>query len=241
MSSEATNEGTPVDRFGKISNDYGELFSEVFAEQGMNYEQLEKSVFDSVSQVEPNFRELPILDIGIGDGATSADFVQAGCAKLTGIDLNQEMIDATRVKFGDSIRLFRMDAVDMSAFALGDFEIIISGAAIHNIPISKRKRFWEEILRLNPKTFVCAEKIKDSNPDKHKADYEKEVGAIKKIYGEKHNLKDAENEWLSHYEYDEREALNLDEIAENIGDAYEISVAFEMGLYKTVVAKRKSK
>jgi len=53
---------TNDDRFLKISNDYGELFSEVFAEQGMDYEKLEKSVFDKVSEIEPNFKNLSILD-----------------------------------------------------------------------------------------------------------------------------------------------------------------------------------
>jgi hypothetical protein len=230
---------TNDDRFLKISNDYGELFSEVFAEQGMDYEKLEKSVFDKVSEIEPHFKDLPILDIGIGDGATSAPFLEAGCTKITGIDLNQEMVDATKVKFGDSVRLFKMNAVDMGVFEKGDFEIIIAGAAIHNIPKTERGQFWKELLRLSPKIFACAEKIKDSDIVKHKADYKSEIEAIKKVYGEKHGLREAEREWLSHYEYDEREALGLDEITKNIGESYKISVVFEMGLYKTVLAIKK--
>lgn len=230
---------TNDDRFLKISNDYGELFSEVFAEQGMDYEKLEKSVFDKVSEIEPNFKNLSILDIGIGDGATSAPFLEAGCTKITGIDLNQEMVDATKVKFGDSVRLFKMNAVDMGTFEKGDFEIIIAGAAIHNIPKTERGQFWKELLRLSPKIFACAEKITDSDIVKHKADYRSEIEAIKKVYGEKHELREAEREWLSHYEYDEREALGLDEITKNIGESYKISVVFEMGLYKTVLAIKK--
>lgn len=230
---------TNDDRFLKISNDYGELFSEVFAEQGMDYEKLEKSVFDKVSEIEPNFKNLSILDIGIGDGATSAPFLEAGCTKITGIDLNQEMVDATKVKFGDSVRLFKMNAVDMGKFGKGDFEIIIAGAAIHNIPKTERGQFWKELLRLSPKTFACAEKIKDSDIVKHTTDYNSEIKAIKKVYGEKHELREAEREWLSHYEYDEREALDLDEITKNIGESYKISVVFEMGLYKTVLAIKK--
>jgi len=227
---------TTSDRFKKISSNYGELFSEVFAEQGMNYEELEKSIFDNVSEVEPNFRKLSILDIGIGDGVSSVEFINAGCKNLTGIDLNQEMIDATKVKFGDSIRLFKMNATDMTKFEKGEFEIVISGATIHNIPRAERGNFWKEIIRLEPKIFVFAEKIKDLDITKHKKDYQREIEAIKKIYGEKHNLIEAEKEWLSHYEYDEREALNLNEIEENIGKEYKISTVFEMGLYKTILA-----
>lgn len=227
------------DRFLKISNSYGELFSEVFAEEGMEYEKLEKSVFDKVSEIEPNFKDESILDIGIGDGATSAPFFEAGCMKITGIDLNQEMVDAAKIKFGDSVRLFKMNAVDMAPFNKGDFEIIISGAAIHNIPKTERGRFWKELLRLSPKIFVCAEKIKDLDIVKHTTDYKREIEAIKKVYGERHKLKEAEEEWISHYEYDEREALCLDEISENIGENYKISVVFEMGLFKTVLAIQK--
>lgn len=230
---------TTNDRFKKISSNYGELFSEVFAEQGMNYEELEKSIFDNVSEVEPNFKKLSILDIGIGDGVSSVAFINAGCKNLTGIDLNQEMIDATKVKFGDSIRLFKMNATDMTKFEKGEFEIIISGATIHNIPRAERGNFWKEIIRLEPKIFVFAEKIKDLDITKHKKDYQREIEAIKKVYGEKHNLIEAEKEWLSHYEYDEREALNLNEIAENIGKEYKISTVFEMGLYKTILAVKK--
>jgi ubiquinone/menaquinone biosynthesis C-methylase UbiE len=224
------------DRFKKISNNYGELFTEVFAEQGMDYEQLQKSVLDNVSKVEPNFRELSILDIGIGDGATSNPFLRAGCKKITGIDLNQAMIDSAKEKFGSSIRLFKMNAASMDTFKKGEFEVVIAGAAIHNIPKIERDNFWKEIIRLNPRVLVCAEKIKDSNIVKHEADYKKEVEAIRKVYGERHGLKEAEQEWISHYEYDEREALSLDEIKEKLGTSYQVSVVFEMGLYKTILA-----
>ena len=231
---------TGADRFEKISTDYSELFLEVFDDQGMDYNKLQRSVFESVAQVESNFRDLPILDIGVGDGATSADFIQAGCTKLTGIDLNQEMVDATNIRFGNKMRLFKMNAIEMSLFAEGDFDIIITGAAIHNIPTVDRKKFWKELLRLNPRTFVIMDKIKDPNPEKHKADYDKEIAAIRKIYGERHNLREAEAEWVAHYEHDDEEALGLQEIIENIGNEYEVSVTFEMGLCKTVTAKRKS-
>lgn len=236
---EIIEEGRPEDRFQKLSNNYGELFSEVFAEQGMDYQRLQQSVLETVSSTLPNFRDLPILDIGIGDGATSAPFVAAGSTKLTGIDVNEEMVDAARARFGKSVDIRKMNAIDMRAFSRGDFEIILGGAAIHNIARPSRKMFWGEILRLNPRIFVLAEKIKDADPAKHETNYQREVAAIKRVYGEKHGLKEAEEEWLHHYEYDERESLTLAEIKESIGSNYEVSVVNEMGLYKTVLAKRK--
>ena len=230
---------TTTDRFKKIANNYGELFSEVFAIQGLDYAKLEKSVFETVSKLDPDFKNKTILDIGSGDGVSSEEFVKAGCKSLTGIDLNQEMLEGARIKLGESIRLINMNAVDMSTFTKNNFDIIIAGTAIHNIARSERVSFWKEILRLNPTMFVFAEKIKDMDQNKHNVDYQKEIDAIKKIYGDKHKLLEAEEEWLNHYEYDEREALTLDEITANIGNSYDISVVFEMGLYKTILAKRK--
>ena len=239
MTENVTAGGSVNDRFEKLSKDYGELFTEVFALQGMNYDGLQRSVLETVSERVPNFREIPILDIGVGDGATSAAFVEAGSRKITGIDLNPEMLDATRDKFGDSISLREMNATDMSTFKPGDFTIIIAGAAIHNISIVDRGKFWKEILRLYPDTLVLAEKVKDADSEKHKADYDKEVAAIRKVYGEMHGLHEAEKEWVAHYEYDEREALMMNEIKENLADQYDTSVVFEMGLYKTVLAIKK--
>ncbi len=229
-----------ADRFKKLSNNYGEFFTEVFAEQGLDYKQFEESVFDSARKLQPNFKRMPILDIGIGDGETSAFFVNAGCKKIVGIDLNPEMLKAAREKLGDSIQLIEMDATKMG-FNTGEFPIIVTGATIHNIPKEARKLFWKELLRLSPDLFISAEKIADPDPEKHKQLYDSEVSAIKKVYGEKHGLHDAEKEWLDHYEYDERERLDINEIVENIGAEYNIEIIKEVGMYKTIVAKKRNK
>jgi ubiquinone/menaquinone biosynthesis C-methylase UbiE len=228
------------DRFEKISNNYGELFTEVFSEQGLDYKKFEDSVFERVKKMVANFQETPILDIGIGDGETSEAFIKYGCTKVVGIDLNPAMLKAAHEKFGDSIKLVQMDATRMG-FSSGEFPIVIAGAAIHNIPKKDRINFWKELLRLSPDIFVAAEKITDKNPKNHKEQYDSEVSAIKKVYGDRHGLYNAEKEWLEHYEYDERERLELSEIEENIGEQYDVETAFEMGMYKTIVAKRKLK
>ena len=226
------------DRFQKISNNYGELFAEVFAEQGLDYKKFEESVFEQVKKNEPSFREMSILDIGIGDGETSEPFLRAGCRRVVGIDLNQQMLDATKEKFGDSVKLILMDATELS-FSTGEFPIIITGATIHNILKKDRINFWKELLRLSPKLFVSAEKIADSDSERHRYFLQREVEAIKKVYGERHNLHEAEKEWIGHYKYDEQEKLELKEIEDSIGEEYNIDVVFEMGLYKTVVATKK--
>lgn len=232
------NKNTKKDRFEKISSNYEELFSEVFAEQGLDYSLFENSVFETVSRLSPN-PNTPVLDIGTGDGATLKPFIKSGCKDLTGVDLNPEMLIAAKEKFGDKVKWVQMNATDMSVFETGQFPIIVTGAAIHNITKKERELFWKEMLRLSPEIFVSAEKIADPDPEKQKENYDREINAIKKVYGENHGLVEAEKEWLDHYEYDEREKLELNEIENAIGEQYDIEVVFEMGLYKTILATKK--
>lgn len=225
------------DRFKKISNNYGELFVEVFAEQGFDYKQFEESVFKNAKQLFPNLQDISILDIGIGDGETSMPFIQFGCKNLTGIDLNSEMLEVAYKKLGENIQLLQMNATKMD-FQAGEFSLIITGAAIHNIPKKERISFWQELKRLSPKVFIGAEKIADPDPIKHKKFYDDEIKAIKKVYGEKYGLYEAEQEWLDHYEYDERERLDINEITTNL-DKYDVEIIEEVGMYKTFIAKKK--
>ncbi len=227
------------DRFVKISNNYGELFAEVFAEQGLDYKKLQQSVFENVCKLKTDFKDAAILDIGVGDGATSAAFVEAGCKNITGIDLNPTMLEAARKKLGENIKLSQVDATNMSTFESNQFAIIISATMIHNIPKSKRIKFWKELLRLAPEVFVSADKIVDPDSELHKLYYDNEVEAIKKVYGEKHRLLEAEQTWLEHYICDEKERLEIDEITQALGDYYDIQIVFEMGVNKTIVATRK--
>lgn len=229
------------DRFDKISDDYGELFLEVFKEKGSDYSKIEKTVFDAVSKAEPKLKEIPILDIGIGDGLTIEPFVNAGCKHLTGYDLNQTMLDTSRKKFGNKIKLIQGDALDMSIFKKDEFPIIISGMCIHNIKKNLRKKFWKEILRLNPKLFCIVEKITGSDIDEYVKDYENETNACVRVF-ERYGLNKEAEEWIKHYEYDERKdvRLRVDEIEKYLSDKYDIKVVFEEGMWKTVLAIRKN-
>lgn len=228
------------DRFKEISSDYGELFHEVFQEQGLNYEKLEKSVFETVKKHEPKFKEKTILEIGIGDGETIKFFVEAGCKKLTSIDLNKNMLIAVKNKFGNKVKTIQMDAVKMNRFNPEQFEIIITALCIHNISKEQRKILWGELLRLKPKIFVAAEKIADPNPINHKEYYNKEIKAVIKVYKEKYHLEEVAKAWLKHYEYDEQEKLTLDEINQALGQDYDIELIAEMGMCKTIAAIRKN-
>jgi ubiquinone/menaquinone biosynthesis C-methylase UbiE len=227
------------DRFKIIAKNYGKLFPEVLSLQGYDYQELQESVLKTVSKMYPNYKTAKILDIGTGDGATIAPFVRAGCKNLTGIDLNPEMLDASFKRFGDKVKLIQADATNMHMFKPNYFDVITTATCIHNIPRNQRKSLWCELLRLNPKFFVAAEKIVDPNPIKHKQYHNSEVNAILKVFKEKYNLPVVAREWVKHYEYDEREKMTLEEIKNMLGNNYNINVVYEQGVNKVISAVSK--
>jgi len=221
------------DRFKAISNNYGELFSEVFKAQGLDYSEFQQSVSDEVSKVE-GYYSMPILDIGVGDGETSKGLIDIGCDDLTGIDLNPQMLAQCEKRFGKKIKLVQGDATDLSVFNHNQFPIIVTAATIHNISKNERQKFWSEIRRLQPKLFILAEKIVDPDQRKQSLAYNEEIGAINFIYRENHKMPEVAAEWVRHYEEDDREKLLIDEVKENLGEKYTTKIIFEMGLYKTI-------
>lgn len=162
-------------------------------------------MFDEVAKRVSDFREKPILDIGIGDRETISRFVEAGCINLTGVDLNSTMLAQAKNRFRDKVRLVQGDVRSLDMFQEEDFKIVISGATIHNIPKAERVKIWQELLRLNPDLIVMFDKIADDDPEKHKDKYESEVRAIDMVYRVRHGLKEEAKEWKEHYEQDERE------------------------------------
>jgi len=227
-----------LDRFSKIAKNYGELFSEVFDVQELDYKQLQTSMFEQVSKLGYD-ENTPVLDIGVGDGKTSEAFVNAGYANLTGLDLNPEMLEQTRAKYGDKITLVQGDATDLQAFSTGQFPVVITATTVHNIAKVDRKKFWAEMLRLQPKVLVMADKVTDPDPATHEASFKSEVEAIHKVFGRRHNLPEAEQVWVDHYDYDERERMEITEIEMALGRNYDIEIVYESGMNKTVVCKRK--
>jgi len=229
-----------TDRFENLSENYGNLFIEVFHEIGMDYEKFEKSVFDAVSAIDPDFKDKSILDIGIGDGETIKHFVKAGCNNLTGLDLNIQMLKQAKEKFGNLVKLIQADARKIP-FRSGNFPIIISGETIHNIPKKERKKVWNEILRLKPAIFVNSDKMIAQPETKHQKFYANEITAIKKIFANKYGLEQAYQGWVEHYKQDDKERLYPEEIQEFLAHEYDIEITCEMGMLKTVVATRKKK
>lgn len=229
------------DRFEKLTEDYGKLFIEVYKEKGSDYMKFQESVFDNVKNVEPDFKNTPILDIGTGDGLTLQAFVKAGCKDLTGLDLNPEMLKVAKKKLGNNVIFIVADATDLKMFKTEEFPIIISAMCIHNIPKIQRKLFWNEIKRLKPKVFCFCEKIEGKDHDNYINDINNEIEVMKNVFEKKYGLIKESKEWQKHYLYDEQNDVKLwmDEIYENLSDKYKLEIVFEEGAWKTILARRK--
>ena len=221
------------DRFEKISDDYAHIWPEVVEETGGSDEKLQESIFKSTLDYK-DLKNATVLDLGTGDGNTIYPFYKHGCANLTGLDLNPVMLQASEKRFEAKVKLIQADMRDLSFVKEGEFQIIISGYSIHNLTIEERYFLWNEIIRIRPQIFVNGDKIADPDPDKHNFYYSREVEAIRKVYFERHNLKEVYEEWVEHYEYDEEIRLELEEIKEALGKQYRIEVAYEYGMAKTV-------
>ena len=225
------------DRFAVIAANYENLFSQVYTVQGLDYAKFEQSIFDAANTLE----ELSIkrvLDVGCGDGATSFRFVEAGY-HVCGIDTNSEMVSAYNKRYTNQALAKIGNATNMAVFHPGDFDIMVTGVSVHNIPKIERVKFWKEVLRLTPEIVVIGEKIVDLDPVKHQISYNNEIEALTEIYGRQHHLHEQLKTWIAHYEYNERERLELTEVQEALGDTYDLKVTFEMGMVKTIRGLRK--
>lgn len=221
-------------RFG----DYYAVMLEVFSSQGMNYQDLEDSMFEYVSKNIPGYKDKSILDIGIGDGASVWKFIKAGCRHITGIDVNLSMLQAAKEKFGDSVRLVEANALDMGIFKPGDFPVIISGACVHNIPKKQRGTFWKEIVRLNPEVFIMVEKVMNDDEDVYQVKYQNQIRAFDFVLRQKRGKEVQAKEWIDHLASDEPEKIELEEVVSGLKDRYKVEVIFEMGIFKTVACRR---
>ena len=228
------------DRFARISTDYAALWNEVVHEAGFDYQAFQRSIFKAAVLAFPNLRDSRILDLGIGDGETSKIFVEHGCRQITGVDLNSEMLEASGKRFNGTVKLVQADISNLSGvFSSADFDLVVTGATLHNIPTKVRHSVWKQIQHLDPKLFISGDKIADDDPVKHKEYFDRETKAIVKVYRDRHGLTDMADEWIRHYDIDEREKLVFAEIEEGLDPNYNVELIGEFGMYKTIKAIRR--
>ena len=101
----------------------------------------------AVEHVAAEVRGRPILDIGVGAGRTTA-LLKALSTDYIGIDYTREMVDACRARHPGA-RIEHMDARDLSAFADGQFAMVMfSFNGIDAVGLEDRHKVLREVRRV---------------------------------------------------------------------------------------------
>jgi tRNA (cmo5U34)-methyltransferase len=92
-----------------------------------------------------------VLDLGCGDGRLSALVLDAlpQVEHVVAIDTSPPMLAACRARFADDPRVdVREGDLDEPVDALGAFDVVVSGMAIHHVEDGRKRALFGEIARL---------------------------------------------------------------------------------------------
>jgi len=108
-----------------------------------------------------------VLDIGSGTGLFSSILLQKyPKAKITLIDLSDNMLAVARARFAD-YKNFQFIAGDYTAHEFSDtFDIIISALSIHHLPAAEKEKLYHKcykMLRANG-VFINADQVLSPSP-----------------------------------------------------------------------------
>lgn len=117
----------------------------------------------------PNVRR--VLDLGAGTGLMSA-FIHAGCpdAEYTLVDISMQMLAQARQRF-QGLPNFRYMAQDLArldeaaGLPEGDFDLIVSGLAIHHLENGQKQSLFHQVARLLAPNgrFINADQVLGEN------------------------------------------------------------------------------
>jgi SAM-dependent methyltransferase len=111
-----------------------------------------------------------VLDLGCGDGRL-ADLVlreRPHVAEVVAVDISPPMLDAARERFADDVRVdVRSHDMGTPITALGSFDLIVSGFAIHHLEDDRKRTLFAQIAeQLRPGgVFANLEVIQTATPE----------------------------------------------------------------------------
>jgi tRNA (cmo5U34)-methyltransferase len=113
-----------------------------------------------------------VLDLGAGDGRLTALVLEhrPSVEEVVLIDRSPPMLRRATERFADDARV-RVQAADMGDCVepLGDFDLTISGFAIHHLEDRRKRQLFREIARaLTPRgTFANLDVVASASPQRH--------------------------------------------------------------------------
>jgi len=147
------------------------------AEHALSYLQKRDSIphrtdgYTAMLEVVPE-RVERVLDLGTGDGNVLA-LVLAACpgAEGVGLDFQPEMLDRARARFAGTgaVEIRRHDLDEPLPADLGEFDLVVSGFAIHHLVPDRQRALYGEIFGvLRPGgVFANVEHVASSTPARH--------------------------------------------------------------------------
>jgi tRNA (cmo5U34)-methyltransferase len=113
-----------------------------------------------------------VLDLGCGDGRLAALVLEArpAVAEAVGLDSSPPMLDLARQRFQDDARVeVRAHDLDDTLPALGAFDVVVSGFAIHHLAHPRKRSLFGEIVgALRPGgVFANLEVVQCATPELH--------------------------------------------------------------------------
>jgi len=188
-SSERSSKGTEYIRH---VIDYYRNRSKVY-DHGLRKNRIPKALREvawEMSEVKPGEA---VLDLCTGTGLSAAWFAKSG-AKVTGIDLSEDMLLIARAKYRD-IEFIAMDAAAVH-YPDKSFDIVNIQMGLHDMPIPIIGKVLSEIKRLARRTVVIAEPCPPKN----------RFGKIIYRYIAYREFKEA-SDWIGYTNFDLRKAI----------------------------------
>jgi tRNA (cmo5U34)-methyltransferase len=121
-----------------------------------------------------------VLDLGCGDGRLLGVVLEArpDVSEAVGLDYSPPMLDAARARFASNQRVtIATHDLSMRLPALGRFDVVVSGFAIHHLDHERKRTLFAEVgSALNPSgVFANLEVVRCATPELQ-AEFERRIG-----------------------------------------------------------------
>lgn len=174
------------------------------------YDDLQKSIADTVSSETAEDKKYNILEIGVGSGITTA-FVLDGLKEqknvnIFAVDNEEKMLNEAKKRFSyvENVELINKDIMGyLKNTPDGFFDGSYTGYVVHNFNPKLRKDFFHELGRVTKKCgfFVSGDKIVVNDIEKQKEHLIKEISLYDRL--DEIGKSEIKEEWVRHYAEDE--------------------------------------
>ncbi len=194
----------------RFNNDIGSEY-ELYKLASPYYEILHQCITDILREKFGQHSSVQIMEIGFGTGVTSRAILRASDSiHLIGVDNEPMMLEKVSHLLDSEIKTGRVELKTEDALGAlrsmksREYEAVISGFVIHNFQNDYRSEVLKEIHRVlkSGGIFINGDKIAADNSEEHRKNYTWQIKQFQ-VY-RKMGKPELADEWVKHYEEDER-------------------------------------